>query len=549
MRHARPVTSRELTVASRAKGQGGEQAEIEALHPALERRALGQVGRERAREARAKAESSRVRLDRHAGLGETEVSADRREEGFVDALFGRKKKGERLVCGPPGRLYGARELVPEGDSSADGPRGLGLHPALDVDPDASVRRTTTYGRRREATGVGDAPDDLRRPERFALLAALDLERRELGLERREDGTRAESAGEVVRAPLEHRAREALREHELRERREAGFARHFELACMMHDSSGQNVFAEGQGRAEHPLEIAHFFGEFCARRSIMTSEVKVLGGGGCYLLGVLAPQSPGPMIRALRHARRLSQEELAHRAEVSTRHLSCLESGRAKPSHAMVLALGAALDLPLRERNVLLAAAGFAPIYRMSPLDDPCMVHVHEAVSHILALHEPHPAVLMDRRWNVLRMNGGAMRLFAFCGVVVPEGTVLNAYRVMFDPAFGLKPFIVNFDALADAVLARLRTECDVDPSMRQLLGELELLRGRAPERPREAVPNPVALPVHVRRDGVELRYFTTLTTLGTPLDVTAQELVIEGYFPMDEATRAFGRKLASEAAT
>jgi transcriptional regulator with XRE-family HTH domain len=317
--------------------------------------------------------------------------------------------------------------------------------------------------------------------------------------------------------------------------------------MMHDSRREDVVAELERRAEHDLEIAEFRLEFFACRPILTSEVKVRGRYGCYARRVLAPQSPGPMIRALRHARRLSQEELAHRAEVSTRHLSCLESGRAKPSHAMVLALGAALDLPLRERNVLLAAAGFAPVYRMSPLEDPCMVHVHEAVSHILALHEPHPAVLMDRRWNVLRMNAGAMRLFAFCGVALPEGTVLNAYRVMFDPALGLKGCIVNFDALADAVLARLRTECDVDPTMRQLLGELELLRGRAPERPREAVPNPVALPVHVRRHGVDLRYFTTLTTLGTPLDVTAQELVIEGYFPMDEATRAFGQRLASEA--
>lgn len=214
---------------------------------------------------------------------------------------------------------------------------------------------------------------------------------------------------------------------------------------------------------------------------------------------------------------------------------------------MVLALGAALELPLRERNVLLAAAGFAPVYRMSPLDDPCMLHVHEAVSHILALHEPHPAILMDRRWNVLRMNAGAMRLFAFCGVVVPAGATLNAGRALFDPALGLKDSIVNFDAVADAVLARLRTECDVDSSMRELLGELERLRGTVPERPRETVPNRVALPVHLRRNGEDLRYFTTLTTLGTPLDVTAQELVIEGYFPMDDATRAFGQRLALEA--
>jgi len=111
--------------------------------------------------------------------------------------------------------------------------------------------------------------------------------------------------------------------------------------------------------------------------------------------MIAPQSPGPLLRALRVARRLSQEELASRAEISTRHLSYLESGRARPSHTMILILGSALDLPLRDRNTLLSAAGFAPVYRASPLEDPAMSHVHQAISRLLGLHEPHPAILLD----------------------------------------------------------------------------------------------------------------------------------------------------------
>ena len=266
-----------------------------------------------------------------------------------------------------------------------------------------------------------------------------------------------------------------------------------------------------------------------------------------VMGMLAPQSPGPMIRELRLARRLSQEELAHRAEVSTRHLSCLESGRARPSHTMLLVLGSAMDLPLRERNTLLVAAGFAPVYRVSPLEDPAMAHVHQAVTHILNLHEPHPAILMDRSWNVLRANDGAMRLFAWCGVQLSASAPQNALRILFDPSVGLRQWVQNFDAIADATLDRLRTEADVDQELQALLRELEKFRGKARGRSNEAAPHPVALPIHVKRDDVELRYFTTLTTLGTPLDVTAQELRIEGYFPMDEATKEFGRRLQQAA--
>jgi transcriptional regulator with XRE-family HTH domain len=248
------------------------------------------------------------------------------------------------------------------------------------------------------------------------------------------------------------------------------------------------------------------------------------------------------------ARRLSQEELADRAEISTRHLSCLETGRAQPSHAMLLLLGSAMDLPLRLRNNLLIAAGFAPVYRASPFDDPAMAHVQQAVNHIFRIHEPHPAMLLDRCWNVLQMNQGAARLFAWCGVQFASDGPTNALRVLFDASQGLRESVANFDALADELLARLRTEADVDPSLEELLGVLLRLRGKPASSREDGAPALVALPIHLRRAGVELRYFTTLTTLGTPLDVTAQELRIEGYFPLDSETEAFGERLASEAA-
>jgi transcriptional regulator with XRE-family HTH domain len=261
--------------------------------------------------------------------------------------------------------------------------------------------------------------------------------------------------------------------------------------------------------------------------------------------MLAPRSPGEVLRSLRVGRRLSQEELAHRAAISTRHLSCLETGRARPSHRMLLVLSSAMNLPLRVRNALFVASGFAPVYQGLPLDDPAMSRVSEAIARMLALHEPHPAVLLDRFHNVLKLNDGAARLFAWTGVRFPAGTPPNAVRALFDESLGLRECIVGFDSLADEVLARLRSEADADPALRAFVEEMEGLRGAASQPlDREAV-NQVALPIHLQRDGTSLRYFTTITTLGTPLDVTAQELRIEGYFPMDDETHAFGQRMAA----
>jgi transcriptional regulator with XRE-family HTH domain len=259
-------------------------------------------------------------------------------------------------------------------------------------------------------------------------------------------------------------------------------------------------------------------------------------------------SPGPLLRTLRTARRLSQEVLAERAEISTRHLSCVETGRALASREMLLVLGSALDLPLRDRNALLVAGGFAPVYREAALDDASMTSVRQAIDHLLGHHEPHPAMVMDRRWDVLRVNDGARRMFEWLGVRLPVGARPNALRVLFDPAIGFRPHLVDFAPLAEALLARTRREADVDPdpAVRALYHELVKLRGLgSPCAPEGALP--VALPIHLRKDGVELRYFSAITTLGTAHDVTAQELRIEALFPMDDATRAFARRLAAEA--
>ena len=265
--------------------------------------------------------------------------------------------------------------------------------------------------------------------------------------------------------------------------------------------------------------------------------------------MLAPKSPGPLIRSLRIARRLSQEELADRAEISARHLSCLETGRAHPTHKMLLVLGAAMDLPLRVRNTLLIAAGFTPIYQDLPLDDPALVRVKQAVEHILTHQEPNPAILLDRFHNVLRFNNGAARLFAWTGVRFPKDVVPNAVRAMFDESYGLRDCIVGFDDLANEVLARIRTEADIDSSLRDFVAEMESLRGGPCDRVDSTAGNQVALPLHLRRRATNLRYFMTITTLGTPLDVTAQELRIECYFPMDAETEAFGERAASGASS
>lgn len=262
------------------------------------------------------------------------------------------------------------------------------------------------------------------------------------------------------------------------------------------------------------------------------------------------ESPfGAMLRTHRSASGMSQERLAASAEVSTRHLSYLETGRAAPSRQMVLLLASALELPLRERNALLEAAGFASAYRESALDAGGMRALDDAIARLLDKLEPYPAVVVDRHWNVLRQNRAAARLLPmFVPPDAPPELSTNLVTAVVDPR-GARPYLVNWEEVVRAIVERSRLELAKDPpgSERRRMIDGLLARPEVQACMRnartEAPPLPF-LPVHVRRDGLEARFFTMLTSVGTPLDVTAEELRIETYFPADDATRALLETLA-----
>lgn len=239
---------------------------------------------------------------------------------------------------------------------------------------------------------------------------------------------------------------------------------------------------------------------------------------------------------------MSQERLADHAEVSTRHLSCLETGRATPSRDMVLVLASALDLPLRDRNQLLTAAGFAPAYREQALDGPAMQSLEFAITQLLDKLDPYPAVVVDRAWNMVRGNVSAGRFLPLIlPTDAPPEVTANLVRAVVHPR-GCRPYLVNWEDVVRSVVERARHDAAKDPedSPRRLL--LKEALDYPDVRATLKHGNPTAmlpfLPLHVRRDGLEARFFTMLTTVGTPLDVTAEELSIETYFPADDATRA-----------
>jgi len=265
---------------------------------------------------------------------------------------------------------------------------------------------------------------------------------------------------------------------------------------------------------------------------------------------MSKMSFGVLVRRWRTVRCLSQLDLALEAETSTRHLSCLETGRAQPGREMVLRLAEALRVPLRERNALLVAAGYAPLYRHSGLDAPELEAARRAVELLMAQLEPYPVLVLDRHWNTLKMNSGAKRflaLFPGCDSGAPH----NGVRLVFDPR-GLRPHIENWEAVGSRIIRRLHGEAADNPSDETLKRFLEELLGypNVPDRWRmpdlDATLSPF-LTIDYRWQNSTIRFFSTLTTLGTPLDVGLQELRIESFFPADEVTRAFLNRLAEEA--
>jgi transcriptional regulator with XRE-family HTH domain len=228
-------------------------------------------------------------------------------------------------------------------------------------------------------------------------------------------------------------------------------------------------------------------------------------------------------------------ELALEAEVSTRHLSFVETGRSKPSRDMVVKLAEHLDVPLRERNELLLAAGYAPAYPESSFEDAEMSQVRDAVKRLLAAHEPFPAVAVDRRWELLDGNAGVPLLTAGVAAHLLEPPV-NALRLSLHPE-GIAPRIANLPEWRAHILGRLRREVAAtqDAQLRALLAELEAYPGGEED---EGVPKPgeIVVPLRLRHEAGELSFMSTITTFGTPLDITVSELSIEAFFPADDHT-------------
>jgi transcriptional regulator with XRE-family HTH domain len=258
-----------------------------------------------------------------------------------------------------------------------------------------------------------------------------------------------------------------------------------------------------------------------------------------------PRSVGELLRDWRARRRRSQLDLALDADVSARHLSFVETGRSRPSREMVLRLAEQLDVPLRERNQLLLAAGYAPVYAEGALDAPHLAAVRGAVRQVLAGHEPYPAVVVDRGWHLVEANGGVALLTA--GVPAELLTPpVNVLRVSLHPD-GLAPRIVNLGEWRAHLLGRLRRQVALtdDPALAALYDELRTYPCPRPE-PEVEQPGPgdVAVPLRFRHGDRELAFISTVATFGTPLDVTVAELVIESFFPADAETAAVLRALA-----
>ncbi|GII80407.1 transcriptional regulator [Sphaerisporangium rufum] len=253
--------------------------------------------------------------------------------------------------------------------------------------------------------------------------------------------------------------------------------------------------------------------------------------------VSSPRPVGELLRRWREHRRLSQLDLAIQADISTRHLSFLETGRSNPSREMVLHLSEELELSLRERNRLLLAAGYAPVFAETPLDEPRMAAVHTALRQILTGHDPYPAVVVDARWNLVDANAS---LALLTRLVSPEllRPPANVLRASLHPD-GLAPHIVNAGEWRAHLLGRLRRQIAVtaDPQLEALLAELRAYPCDRPE-PEVEVPGPgdIVVPLRLRHQDGELTFFSTIATFGTPLDITVAELAIESFFPADPHT-------------
>ncbi|NJK52381.1 MAG: helix-turn-helix transcriptional regulator [Leptolyngbyaceae cyanobacterium SU_3_3] len=263
-----------------------------------------------------------------------------------------------------------------------------------------------------------------------------------------------------------------------------------------------------------------------------------------------PHSFGTLLKQWRDRRGFSQLDLAIESGVSQRHISFIESGRAKPSRKMILELAIVLEIPLRQQNLMLTAAGFAPVHSENDLSSPEMASIRKALDFILKQQEPLPAIIIDRYWNLLLTNNGTNRLLAtfidpsrLRTLFYTDGTI-NLMRVIFHSQ-GLRPFIANWEEFAGHLLGRLHREAssnndnDNEQSLSlSLFDEIMNYSGVSEiwNTSNRTAQNTLLLTIHLKKNDLRWQFFSTITTLGTPYDITLQELRIECLFPADEAT-------------
>lgn len=255
----------------------------------------------------------------------------------------------------------------------------------------------------------------------------------------------------------------------------------------------------------------------------------------------AAHSIGALVRTWREQRHWSQLDLATEAEISQKHLSFIESGRAAPSREMVITLAEHLDVPLRERNTLLLAAGFAPIYRDRPLDDPALVRARAAIDQVLKAHEPFPAMAVDRRWMLVSANAAVAPLLAGADPELVKPPV-NVMRLSLHPR-GLAPLIVNLGEWRTHLIERLRRQHRItrDAAIDDLIKEVTAYPGAAGKRGEHGAAGdaePIAVPLKLRTHAGVLSFISTVTVFGTAVDITLSELSLEAFYPADDVTAA-----------
>ena len=247
---------------------------------------------------------------------------------------------------------------------------------------------------------------------------------------------------------------------------------------------------------------------------------------------------------------MSQLSLAVAAATTPRYMSFIETGRSQPSREMVLRLAMALDVPVRDRNGLLMAAGFAPLYPDHDLDHPAIERVMAALDHMLERHAPYPAVVMNRQWDVVRVNAGAAQLFADLCAPEPVPDPANVLQLMLEPG-PVRAAVVNWDEVAPSLLERARREAVggvMDLTTAELVQRLRTGADAAvfAAAPRTIAPLVPVIDVHFAYGDATLRWFSIVSTIGTPVDITAQELRLEAFFPSDEETATCWRRVSTQ---